>query len=531
MQKSNAPFRRALVSTSDKTGLVEFLKPLVQNGMEVVSTGGTSKFLREHGISVKEVAEVTGFPEVMDGRVRTLHPKIHMALLARSHVASDMELLKREKVAPFDLVVVNLYPFEQAFKKGFKGDELIEQIDIGGPSLLRAASKSHERITVVCDPRDYSWIVERAGAITLKERQQLAAKVFYHTSFYDSLVARALWDETQTPREITFAGRLHSSLRYGENPHQKAAWFEDPFGPQGTLQRAEQLQGKELSYNNILDSEAALQTLKLLGDRPSAVIVKHNTPCGVAQGRNHLEAYLRALSGDPISAFGGIVALNGAVSGELAQEFAKLFLECVIAPDFDQQALQVLSAKKNLRLLKIPMAKSRENYHENDLQTPEFKSVQGGFLIQESDWEPTTSKNFSQFKVIGDTSLDGQTIADLCFLDNVVRMVKSNAIAVGVHSQTLGLCGGQTNRVDAVRFALERARKIAVDSGGKLPSNGWILASDAFFPFRDSIDLSAQYGVKWIIQPGGSLRDAEVESAAREHGITMILTGRRHFRH
>lgn len=526
-------FKRALVSTSDKTGLVEFLKPLVDQGMEVVSTGGTSKFLRENKIKVTEVSEVTGFPEVMDGRVRTLHPNIHMGLLARTSMAEDMKLLEEHKVKLFDLVVVNLYPFEESFKKGLEGAELIEQIDIGGPSLLRAASKSFDRIAVVCSPKDYEWIGERARSkndLTNEERQALAVKVYSHTSFYDSLIARALTKNENFPSEMTLGMRLHSSLRYGENPHQTAAWYKDPLSPLGSLSDCRQLQGKELSYNNILDSEAALQTLKLVSftpkgpTPPAAVIVKHNTPCGVARGETLEQAFLHALRGDPVSAFGGIVALNDAVDGNLAHQLNKIFLECVIASDFTPEALEILATKKNLRVLKLSTGAASLQL---PVKTREVKSIVGGLLVQDSDLTPTT--DFSSFKVLGEMP-DQSVQDDMVFLFNVVRMVKSNAIVVGRSLQTLGLCGGQTNRIDAARMALERASQIDKDNSG-LIKRDWVLASDAFFPFRDSIDLAAKYGVRWVIQPGGSMRDAEVEQAAREHGITMVLTGKRHFKH
>jgi len=528
-------FKRALVSTSDKTGLLEFLKPFCAQGCEIVSTGGTSKFLRENGVKVVEVGEATGFPEVMDGRVRTLHPKIHMGLLARSYVPDDMALLQAHGVEPFDLLVVNLYPFEAAFKKGLKGEELIEQIDIGGPSMLRAAAKSFERVTVVCDPGDYSLISKKVDEKTLdkKFRQKLAVKVFEHCSFYDGIVAHALredpWEEAET---ITVPLRRKQLLRYGENPHQKAVWYESPFQHDLGLSAASILQGKELSYNNILDLEAAVGVVADF-EEPACAIIKHLSPCGVATDKSVEGAYQKAFEADSISAFGGIVAINRALTASLAEAIVGPFLECVIAPEIDSGALKILSAKKNLRVLALKnfgLNRSARIYGHNgthqDTRPPEsqwgddleVKSLRGGALIQAAD-RPSSWQ--SQWRIIGQ-SPDDTVKADLLFAQKVVRHIKSNGISVVKNGQTLGLCGGQTNRIDSVRWALERAK----GRGTEL-----VLGSDAFFPFRDSIDMAAASGVRWIIQPGGSLRDAEVEKAAREHGLNMIITGTRHFKH
>jgi len=507
-------FKRALVSTSDKTGLVEFLKPLAENGCEIVSTGGTSKFLKENGIKVREVSEVTGFPEMMDGRVRTLHPKIHMGLLARSFVPEDFELLKEHGVEPFDLVVVNLYPFAEAYNKGLRGQELIEQIDIGGPSLLRAAAKSHERLTVVCDPEDYDLVATKK--LDEMGRRKLAAKVFGHCAYYDSLVAQALSPEEDFSDNTTFTIGLKKKavLRYGENPHQKAVWYETPIPNNLGLSSAEQLQGKELSYNNILDLEAAVSVLSDF-ESTACVIVKHLNPCGVACGANIFEAYSRAFEADSVSAFGGIVALNEKITGELAQALVGPFLECVIASDIAPEASEILSKKKNLRILKLQALGKKNRPKTIEL---EYKSLRGGALVQTVDlpdiWNPS-------WKVIGEEPSENIK-KDLVFAQRVVRHVKSNAIVISKNFQTLGICGGQTNRVDSVKMALERAKGRGKDL---------VLGSDAFFPFRDSIDLISQHNIKWIIQPGGSLRDAEVEAAAKEHKINMVITGTRHFKH
>lgn len=512
-------FKRALVSTSDKTGLVDFLQPLSKSGCEIVSTGGTSKYLRENGIPVKEVAEVTGFPEVMDGRVRTLHPKIHMGLLARSFVPEDFKLLKEHGVTPFDLVVVNLYPFAQALAKGLEGDELIEQIDIGGPSLLRAAAKSFERLTVVCEPTDYKEILSRAEEKTLDKtyRQHLAAKVFAHCSKYDSLIAAVLGSDGEKDADLPSHFDLHldkkMSLRYGENPQQKAGFYSGLQGHPLSLNSADQKQGKELSYNNILDLEAAVSVVSEF-EKPACVIIKHNTPCGVAVEKTIKDAYDKAFQADSVSAFGGIVALNRPVEEDLAQLLSGPFLECVIAPAFSEGALKALSVKKNLRLLSLPpLAKS-------DFKPwIEFKSLRGGFLVQMAD-EPMHWS--ADWKIIGPAPSEEMKNA-LLFAQRVVKHVKSNAIVIASGLQTIGICGGQTNRIDSVKMAIERAKQSK--------SQNWVLASDAFFPFRDSVDLAVKSGIKWIIQPGGSLRDQEVEAAARDHGITMVLTGKRHFRH
>ncbi|MBK9294628.1 MAG: bifunctional phosphoribosylaminoimidazolecarboxamide formyltransferase/IMP cyclohydrolase [Oligoflexia bacterium] len=514
-------FKRALVSTSNKEGLIDFLRPLVASGMQVVSTGGTSQYLKKNGINVTEVFEVTGFPEMMDGRVRTLHPYIHMGLLARSFVPEDFEILKKHKVEPFDLVVVNLYPFEEAYKKNLKGHELIEQIDIGGPSLLRAAAKSFERITVVCDPSDYAEILNRHNKKSIDEafNKKLATKVFSHCSSYDALISKALSDEPlsqELPLQLDLKLSLKQNLRYGENPHQKAALFENLTHPL-SLQKAEQIQGKELSYNNILDLEAAVSVLCEF-KKATSVIVKHNTPCGVATADKILNAYEKAFKGDPISAFGGIVALNKKVTKELAVKMIEPFLECIIAPDFEVEALEVFKTKKNLRVLKL---KSLENCY-NQSRDLDIKLVRGGALVQTADnlieWDES-------WKIFAPYELKVHLREDLVFAMKVAKYVKSNAIVIAANSQTIGICGGQTNRVDSVKMALKRAKQFGADF------SSWVLASDAFFPFRDSVDIAATFPVKWIIQPGGSLKDADVELAAVEHKIGMVITGQRHFKH
>ncbi len=507
-------FKNALVSTSDKTGLVEFLKPLVDRGMRVVSTGGTSKHLRENGIPVIEVAEQTGFPEVMDGRVRTLHPNIHMPLLARGAVAEDMDMLRANGLEPFDLVVVNLYPFEGALARGAEGEELIEYIDIGGPSLLRAAAKSHERVAVVCEPADYGWVGGRE--LTLGERRSLAAKAYAHTSRYDAVIAAAIDPGPLGNRFL--AGRLVQELRYGENPHQRAAWFATS---RSGLHEAVVRHGKPLSYNNILDLEAACATVSEFAG-PAACAVKHNNPCGVAVAERGATAAKLALEADPVSVFGGIVALNRPVDPEAAEALAGVFLECVIAPAFAPDAFAILAKKKDVRLLEWP---ALGDGAAAGAAAYEFRTVAGGYLVQSRDRVETwTASGDTAWQVLGEEP--GEAVkADIALAWRACAHLKSNAIALASGGVTVGLGMGQTNRVDAVEQAIARLRKHhpgAVDV---------VLASDAFFPFPDSIDLASRAGLKWVAQPGGSIRDAAVFSRAKELGVTLILTRKRHFRH
>ncbi len=504
-------FKNALVSVSDKTGLVEFLKPYMGGGLRVVSTGGTLKHLRENGIAAIDVAEQTGFPEVMDGRVKTLHPRVHMALLARKSHPEDQELLKKENLAAFDLVIVNLYPFQQARAKGIEGDELIEFIDIGGPSLLRAAAKNHNRLAVVCQPSDYKWIAEKSE-LTMHDRRRLAASVFKHTSSYDDLIAKTLNNE-DSERPLTLSGELVSELRYGENPQQKAWWMKDPSALTG-LHDAKILHGKPLSFNNILDLDSAVLAVADFAE-PCAVAVKHNNPCGVGTATTLASAIERAISADPVSVFGGIIALNRPVDLACAETMAKIFLECIIAPSFEPAALDRLQKKKDLRLLEWPKLAA---HRSSELQ---FRSISGGFLVQTEDQVDDFS---ADWKVIGDVP-SPEIRRDLALAWKVCARLKSNAIAIAAGGQTIGLGMGQVNRVDAVDQAIERMKK---HHGGVATP---CLASDAFFPFADSIEKAADSGICWLIQPGGSIRDEEVLAKARERGVNIVLTGKRHFRH
>ncbi len=501
-------FKNALVSTSDKNGLVEFLRPLAAQGCRIVSTGGTSKYLKENKIPVVEVSEQTGFPEVMDGRVRTLHPSIHMPLLARLNVKEDVELLKKNKLEPFDLVIVNLYPFADALKKNLPQDELIEFIDIGGPSLLRAASKNFDRIAVVCDPKDYSWILEKKE-LSLDDKKKLAAKVFFHTSSYDALIAKTL--DPEAHESFIAAGEITQELRYGENPQQRAWWYQDSSSTKG-LQFAQILHGKALSYNNLLDIEAASRVVRDFSEHV-VVAVKHNSPCGIATHKEESEAVRLALAADPVSVFGGIIACNFEIDETSAEHFSKLFLECIVAPSFTKTALEKLMKKKDLRLLK---------WDQTNQTQVEVRSLSGGFLVQTSD---AVDQWKSDWKVLGETP-SAQQKTDLLLAWRACAHLKSNAIAVAALNQTLGLGMGQVNRVDAVEHAITRAEK----NHWSLMSQA-VLASDAFFPFADSMDLIHKAGIKWVIQPGGSIRDQEVFDRAKEHGINMVITNKRHFRH
>jgi len=519
-------YKYALVSVSDKTGLVEFLKPFVDKGLQVVSTGGTAEFLKKGGIPVTPVSEVTGFPEVMDGRVRTLHPKIHMSLLARQYNKEDMDLLGKQGIQPFDLVVGNLYPFEAAAAKDPAERELMEFIDIGGPALLRASAKNFETITVVCDPSDYSWITEKKELI-LEDRRYLASKLFAHVSSYDAMIAETLGFQGSLayPGKITFdnkfvyekdfsiGGKSVSKLRYGENPQQSAVWFQKKGARQG-LHSAEILQGKELSYNNLVDLDAACRTLAEFNE-PCAVAVKHANPCGVSLGGNGLDAIRGALRADPVSVFGGIIATNQPVSPEMASEIVPLFLECVVAPAFSQGAKDLLSKKKNLRLLEWPdVANCRSNF--------DVKTILGGILLQTTDFVGAWDDDW---KIVGKAP-DLKIKQQLLFAWKVCAHLKSNAIAIAGESKTLGLGMGQVNRVDAVEQAVGRMKEYHGDFKGD-----FVLASDAFFPFADSIEKLAKANVLWVIQPGGSIRDDEVIAKAKDLGVSLILTGKRHFYH
>lgn len=494
---------------SDKTGLVDFLRPWVQRGLVVYSTGGTAEHLRQHQIPVKDVSELTQFPEVLDGRVKTLHPHVHMSLLAKRDNLQHQQTLKEYNLELFDLVVCNLYPFEEAVLNNLKESELIEKIDIGGPTQLRAAAKNYQFMTVLSDPADYPFFAERTP--NLEERKKLAGKVFQRISIYDQMIAKKLLGED--PVFYTEGGYLHQRLRYGENPHQQAFWYREAGQAKGWHQ-AHIHQGKELSYNNLLDLDAAVLALRLFAtDKFSGVIVKHNNPCAMATAGNGSEMLQKLLLCDPVSMFGGIVAINQTVDEKMATRLSEIFLECVVAPHFETEALAVFNKKKNVRILEW---KDLLDQHKSNKMVP----IAGGFLVQEPD-----SLVASWSSGLDDANFSKQQIADLHFAEAAAAALKSNAIAVVRNGMTLGLGMGQTNRVDATAQALKRAQEFH----GSL--EGAVLASDAFFPFADSIKIIAEAGIRLVLQPGGSIKDEEVIVAAKSLGVKMIMTGRRHFRH
>ena len=500
-------YKNAFVSVYDKTGLYEFLKPLALEGLRIVSTGGTAKYLRSKGFSVVEITEQTEFPEVFSGRVKSLHPHIYMPVLARKWIKEDQKILKQYKLKPFDLIICNLYPFSE--KRHLKNDkDLTEWIDVGGPSLLRAAAKNFFSVTVLCSPSDYSSAQKETS---LNKRKLLAAKVFEHLSQYDSLISETLSEKTG----FSLKGNRFKSLRYGENPHQKAEWHS--CSPKG-LHQAHILQGKPLSFNNLLDLQTAVSVVRDFA-QPTVVAVKHTNPCGIASHSNIHQALLKGMRADPLSVFGGIIGFNRKVTKQCAQSLKELFIECVIAPDFSKEALTLMKAKKNTRLLKWPEMLSFPT-NEKD-----FKPIDGGVLVQDREKSFLKSSWNKNWKIIGKIP-DKKTKEDLLFSWTVCSHLKSNSIAIVKNRQTLGLGMGQVNRVDSVRLALARAGEFHPRNTQSL-----VLASDGFFPFADSIELIAQKGIQWIIQPGGSLRDKEVIEKAEQLQINMVLTGNRHFKH
>lgn len=506
-------YKRALISVSNKTGLEVFLKPLTEQGLELVSTGGTGQFLRSKGFTVTDVRELTDFAEVLSGRVKTLHPYIHIALLSRDWILEDQEVLKKYQLRPFDLVIGNLYPFEEKRNSQLDDKELVEWIDIGGPSFLRAAAKNYFRITTLCHPEDYSMAQKGTN---LEQRKNLAAKVFEMLSKYDSMIAERLKCTNYKKSEsLDFSSKasFFKKLRYGENPHQKADWYKKDEG----LHDADILHGKVLSYNNLLDFSSAVLAVREFSSFCSAVAIKHNNPCGAAIADNIDSAVQKALKGDPLSVFGGLLALNRPMDRLAAEHLDSVFLEGVIAPDFSSQALEHLKRKKNLRVLKWPDMLS------SPLPINVISEIVGGVLVQTRD--QIQKINPGDWEIIGREPAK-EIIKDLIFAVQICAHLKSNAIAIVKKGQTLGLGMGQVNRVDAVKLALHR-----VETFHPLQKKDLILASDAFFPFSDSIELAAQGGVSWIIQPGGSIRDEEIFEKVKECGINMVLTGERHFKH
>jgi phosphoribosylaminoimidazolecarboxamide formyltransferase/IMP cyclohydrolase len=520
--------RRALISVADKAGVADFARELASRGYEVVSSGGTSKLLDEAGVPVRRVSEVTGSPEILGGRVKTLHPRIHGGILARRHLASDLKELEAQEIAPVDIVAVNFYPFEKTVAKGSPIPEILENIDVGGPTMLRAAAKNFEHVLAVTDPADYALVVRKLDeGIDLATRLYLAQKAFQASARYEQAIASFVCGLTAEKAALAAgAGSVFhetlslgfekvQDLRYGENPHQTAAFYRDS-GPSARIgiAGATKLHGKELSYNNILDLDAAWRLVRELPKaRAAAAVIKHTNPCGAALADNLREAYVRARSTDPVSAFGGIVALNRAVDLATAEELSSTFLEAVVAPDFDPKAIEILVQKKSLRLMKI-----------DDPEPPGWSGfnlcrVLGGLLVQDWDRE---DEALLELKVLTGRSPTQTEVDALRFAWIVAKHVKSNAIVVARGEALLGVGAGQMSRVDSCRIAIEKA-------GGRV--SGAVAASDAFFPFRDGIDVLAEAGVEAIIQPGGSVRDDEVIAACNERGVAMVFTGRRHFRH
>ena len=508
--------KRALISVSDKTGVVEFARELTMLDYEIVSTGGTAKALKEAGVAVTGISDVTHFPEILEGRVKTLHPAVHGGILAKG-TAEHMAVLAEHNITPIDLVVVNLYPFQATVAKpGVTLEDAIENIDIGGPTMVRSAAKNHDRVGIVVNPARYDSVIaelKETGALSLATKRSLALEAFQHTAQYDAAISHYLSDAFGADPfsgEIAFGGQKIQELRYGENPHQKAAFYRSGIPASGTVANAKQLHGKELSYNNIVDVDAAWQLVNEFV-QPAAVIIKHTNPCGTAIGETLAEAYHRAYEADSVSAVGGIIAVNRPMDKATAEQIVTTFMEAVIAPSFDEESLDILRTKKNLRLLEIG-----EKVPNNDMW---IEKVSGGFLVQELDNHVLKAEDV---KVVTEKAPTAEQMKELIFAWNIVKHVKSNAIVVTKDGQSLGVGAGQMNRVGSANIAFEQA-------GEKC--KGAVLASDAFFPFRDTIDAAAAAGITAVIQPGGSVRDQESIDACNEHGIAMVFTGVRHFKH
>jgi len=524
MNRLPSQTRRALISVSDKTGLIPFARQLTELSFQLISTGGTASALRQARLDVVDVSDLTGFPEIMDGRVKTLHPAVHGGLLARRE--TDEAVLAEHGIGWIDLLVVNLYPFEATIlRPDCTVEEAVENIDVGGPAMLRAAAKNHGRLTVVVDPGDYDQVLEalQGGDPPPTLKQSLAVKTFAHTARYDAMIgaylSRQYEDESAFPDPLVLAWNREFELRYGENPHQKAAFFKAPGEETGTVSSAKQLQGKPLSFNNLSDADAALQCVNAYGDT-ACVIVKHANPCGVATAATPLDAYRGAYRTDPTSAFGGIIAFNRRLDAVTAKAIVEnQLVDVVIAPEIEQEALTPLGNRENARVLEAGFARADRDLNQRGW---DLRSVEGGLLIQERD---AGGLHDVEFKVVTQRPPTESELSDLRFAWTMVKYVKSNAIVYARDGGTLGIGAGQMSRVVSVRIAAMKA----ADEGLEL--NGAVMASDAFFPFRDGIDTAADHGISAVIQPGGSIRDEQVIQAADEHGMAMVLTGMRHFRH
>lgn len=508
--------KRALISVSDKTGVVEFARALTEVDYEIVSTGGTAKALQAAGVAVTGISDVTGFPEILEGRVKTLHPSVHGGILAKG-TSEHMAVLAEHNIKPIDLVVVNLYPFQATVAKpDVTLEDAIENIDIGGPTMVRSAAKNHDRVGIVVNPARYDSVIaelKESGELSLQTKRLLALEAFQHTAQYDAAISHYLsgaFGADPFSGEIAFGGQKIQELRYGENPHQKAAFYRSGIPTSGTVANAKQLHGKELSYNNIVDVDAAWKLVNEFA-QPAAAIIKHTNPCGTAIGETLSEAYRRAYEADSVSAFGGIIAVNRPMDKKTAEQIVTTFMEAVIAPSFSEESLEILKTKKNLRLLEIG-----EKVPNNELW---IEKVSGGFLLQEMDNHTLKAEDL---QVVTEKAPTEEQLKELIFAWNIVKHVKSNAIVVTKDGQSLGVGAGQMNRVGSANIAFTQA-------GEKC--KGAVLASDAFFPFRDTIDAAAAAGITAVIQPGGSVRDQESIDACNEHGIAMVFTGVRHFRH
>lgn len=509
--------KRALVSVSDKSGLVEFVSGLVENGYEIISTGGTKKALEDAGLKPIGISEVTGFPEILDGRVKTLHPKVHGGLLSVRSNPDHMQQIKDLDIELIDMVVVNLYPFKQTVQKeGVSHEEIIENIDIGGPSMLRSASKNYQAVTVVTDPSDYEKVLDEIkanGDTSLETREKLAAKVFRTTAQYDAMIADYLSKKTgeEFPEKMTITFDKVQDLRYGENPHQKAAFYKN-MQPKYSLANATQLHGKELSYNNIQDGNAAIEILKDFEGQHAAIGLKHMNPCGVGIGSSIDEAWDKCFEADPVSIFGGIVAFNDVVNVSTAEKLSKIFLEIIIAPDFEDEALEILTRKKNIRLMKLDVT---QEVHDRF----KYTNVNDGLLVQELDQKQITKEDL---RCVTNRKPTDEEIEQLLMAWKVVKHVKSNAIVLFKDNMTVGVGAGQMNRVGSAKIAIEQAGEKAAGS---------VLSSDAFFPYKDTVEAAAAAGITAIIQPGGSIRDQESVDECNAHNIAMVYTGVRHFKH
>ena len=508
---------RALVSVSDKAGVVEFCQNLVRLGWEIIATGGTQKLLEESGVKTIGISDVTGFPEICDGRVKTLHPKVHGGLLARRDDENHLKALKDNSIEFIDMVCVNLYPFRQTIAKpDVKMEDAIENIDIGGPSMLRSAAKNYRDVTVVCDPEDYARIIreiEAGGNTTLETRLQLSAKAYTHTAEYDMCIATYMRKQAELNEKLFASFDLVQSLRYGENPHQSAKFYASAERVPFSLATAKQLNGKEMSYNNIQDANAALNIVREFKE-PFAVGLKHMNPCGAAIGKDIKEAWVKAYEADTVSIFGGIVAVNREITKEVAELMKPIFLEIIMAPSFSEEALEILTTKKNLRLLQVEMGEL------NSVQT-QYVSVNGGLLVQQLD---TDTKEVVADMCVTERKPSAQELEDMNFGWRIVKHVKSNAIVAVKDGHTVGVGAGQMNRVGSAEIALKQAQAAGF-------TEGLVLASDGFFPFDDTVTLAQQYGVTALVQPGGSVRDEDSVKKANEFGMTMLVTGMRHFKH